>query len=270
MRIVSFNVNGIRAAEKRGVVSFLREAGDIVCLQEIKASEAQFREVTQPPSALPPPPRLMGELSIGSHPYVYINPAEKAGYSGTAILSKYEPISVSCELPGLSLANEGRVIVLELPKFYVVNCYVPHGGTRLEIKLEYMEQLLAGLRQLEKGGKPVVLCSDMNVAHTELDLSHPKACSKITGYLPEERAVMDRFMELGFIDSYRALNPDKQAYTWDSYRSKAGQGYGYTSWNYRFDYILASETLRKSIKSADILYDRFYSDHYPVMLEIEV
>ena len=256
MKIVSFNVNGIRASEKRGVLSFLQAAGDVICLQEIKANEVQAMAVLEP------------LLQNGFH--IYLNPAEKAGYSGTAVLSRIKnPLSISFQLKGLHLEGEGRIIILEFDKFFLVNCYVPHGGTRLEEKLMFLEELLRGLKALEKSGKQVVLASDMNVAHTEKDLSHPKVCSKMTGFLDEEREIITRFLDAGFIDTYRKLNPDKQCYTWSSYRSKDGEvAKGYNAWNFRFDYILCSEGLENKIISADILYDKFYSDHYPIVLDL--
>ena len=256
MKIVGFNVNGIRAADKRGVLSFLQSAGDIICLQEIKANKEQSMAVLQPLEA------------DGFE--IYLNPAEKAGYSGTAVLTKVKPLSVNFELKGVHLEAEGRIVVLEFNEFFMINCYVPHGGTRLEEKMIFLDELLAALNKL-KEQKEVILVSDMNIAHTEKDLSNPKACSKLTGFLDEEREFFSRFLDSGFVDSYRKIHSETQCHTWSSYRSKTGEsGSGFKFWNFRFDYALVSEELVDKIIGAEILYDKFYSDHYPIMLEVNI
>ncbi|MCL2846623.1 MAG: exodeoxyribonuclease III [Firmicutes bacterium] len=244
MKVVSFNVNGIRAAARRGVVDFLRMSGDIICLQEIKANAEQAMEVLR---------------SLESEFHVFVNPAQKAGYSGTALVTRSQPISVRFDFG--FLGDEGRVIIAEYAEFYVVNCYVPHGGKRLDVKMEFLDVLWKTVASLDK---PVIVAGDMNIAHTEKDLSHPKICHNTTGFLPEERKVLDGVVGSGFVDTFRVMNPDVQAYTWDSYRSKTGR----KGWNYRFDYIFVDGRLRDRIASADILYEHFYSDHYPIELAL--
>ncbi|MCL2484012.1 MAG: exodeoxyribonuclease III [Firmicutes bacterium] len=288
MRIVSLNINGIRAAATRGVVDFLKTAGDIICLQETKAKAEVVAEVLQPiiiqekeqigmfaeknvGAASPCSPR-------GSHSdatpafHLYQNIAtSRAGYSGVAVLTKEKPISVSLVLPHQTLLqNEGRILVLEYEKFILVNAYVPHGGSRQEVKDKFFEEFIAGISELEKK-KPIILAGDINVAHTELDCSHPKVMSKLTGFFPHEREYFGRLLETcNLVDTFRHLNPESKKHTWSSYRTKElnYQG-GYNAFLYRIDYILISEVLKEKLKESDSIHKPYYSDHYALYIDLE-
>ena len=251
MKICSLNVNGIRAAYRRGVEDFFKDF-DVFCLQEIKADAELFSNITK--------------YLAGSY-HIYVNAAEKAGYSGVAVFTKTKPLKVLREFPNQSLVkNEGRVLVIEFETFFLVNCYVPHGGKRLELKLAFLKELKHGLDELKKI-KPVVLAGDINIAHTEQDCSHPKLMSKITGFLPEERRCFDELLAGGFTDAFRYINPTSTKHSWSSYRTKASSYRGgFKSYTYRFDYFLADERLANTVSGSDILHNIFYSDHYPIVL----
>lgn len=253
MKILSWNVNGIRAiAKKNFFTDFEALAPDILCLQETKADESQVAETLLPIK--------------GYH--IYSNSAEKKGYSGTAIITKTEPISV---LKGIGINghdNEGRVICAEFEKFFLVTVYVPNSGSelkRLGYRQEWDIDFFGYLKKLE-GKKPVIVCGDFNVAHTNIDLSNPKAnYNKYAGYMQEEIDGMDRFTQNGLIDSFRHFYPDKtNAYSWWSYR--AGARARNIGW--RIDYFLVSKSFIPEIKSASILNDVLGSDHCPVAIEL--
>lgn len=255
MKICSFNVNGIRAAYKRGVEEFFKDF-DLFCLQEIKASDEQFLNITK---------NLTSEYSV------YVHTAEKAGYSGVAVFTKIKPIKILKDFPCQTLVkNEGRLLVLEFESFYLVNCYVPHGGKRLELKLAFLNELTIGLSELMKK-KRVIFAGDINIAHTVQDCSHPKIMEKITGFLPKERNCFDEIFNTGFIDAFRFLNTDSKKHSWSSYRTKAVKYQGtFRAYTYRFDYFLVDSRLENNIIKSDILHDAFYSDHYPITLFIDI
>ena len=253
MKIISWNVNGIRAVAKKNFFEdFKTLNADIFCLQETKAQDDQVAET----------------LATVEGYHIYSNSAEKKGYSGTAILSKLKPISVT---KGIGIAehdNEGRVLCLEYEKFYLVNVYVPNSGRDLK-RLDYRQTwdlaFFNYMKELEKN-KPVVTCGDFNVAHKAIDLARPKPnYNKAAGYMQEEIDGMDRYTSKGFIDSFRHFNPDAaDRYSWWSYRAGArGKNVGW-----RIDYFLVSESFISSVNDAYILHDVMGSDHCPVGIDV--
>ena len=252
MRLVSWNVNGIRAMMKKDFPDSVKIMdADMLCLQETKAQDDQVLEAL---------------ASINGY-HIYSNSAVKKGYSGTAILSKTQPISVHFDMDIEEHDQEGRVIALEYEAFYLVNVYTPNSGSELK-RLEYRQQwdadFLEYLQKLEKE-KPVIACGDFNVAHTDIDLARPKPnYNKSAGYTQAEIDGMDNMIGAGFIDSFRFKNPEKIKYSWWSYR--AGARVKNIGW--RIDYFLVSESLSDEIGHTDILNDVMGSDHCPVLLEI--
>ena len=253
MRIISWNVNGIRAiAQKNFIQDVAQLKPDILCLQEIKADEATVREQL----------KSLSEYSI------YVNPAEKKGYSGTAILTRQPALSVTTALDDDPFVPEGRVLCAEFDRFFLVNVYVPNSGQGLK-RLDYREQwdttFLKYLKELQTQ-KPVVLCGDMNVAHRPIDLKNDKSnYNKTAGYTQIEIDAMDRLLATGLADIYREQNPEKVAYTYWSYRFKARERN--TGW--RIDYFLISPELRPQVKDVTIYDQVMGSDHCPIGLEFE-
>lgn len=258
-QLISWNVNGLRAVLKKGFADFLDGCGaDLVCLQETKISSD-----------------LTGDFAFEDYPHVFWNCAEKKGYSGTAILSKIEPLSVR---NGIGLADhdsEGRVITAEFADYYLVTVYTPNAQNHDENKrprrldyrtLEWDVAFLNYVKDLEKT-KPVIFCGDLNVAHTEIDLANPKTNRKNAGFTDEERAGFDNILEAGFVDSFRHLHPDKtEAYSWWSYRAAARD----RNIGWRIDYFCVSRELKDTIRAAAIHPDVHGSDHCPVSLELEL
>ena len=253
MKIVSYNINGIRAANKKGLASWINAYNaDIYCFQETRANELQ----------------ILAELADVKGYNCYYSIAAKAGYSGTCVLTKAKPNNVYYLFDSVKNVDEGRTVICEFNDFVLVNLYTPNGGSRLEFKLEYMEKILKEIDNLIKKNLEVVICTDFNIAHTPLDLSNPKQCQHFTGYLPEERELFDRYLQIGLYDSFRQLNPTAQCFSWSSYSSKAmNNEVGNV---YRFDYIFVTEKILKRAEAAHILYEENYSDHYPVTLELEL
>ncbi len=253
MRLISWNVNGVRAVLKKDFLESLATMNpDALCLQETKAQDDQVVEA-------------LAEVE-GYH--IYTNSAVKKGYSSTAILSKTKPLSVRNDMGIEEHDQEGRVIALEYKDFFLVTVYTPNSGSELK-RLEYRQQwdadFLAYLKVLEKE-KPVVVCGDLNVAHRDIDLARPKPnYNKSAGYTQAEIDGLDNLVAAGFVDTYRHLNPETVKYSWWSYR--AGARAKNVGW--RIDYFLASEALTKKVKAVDILNDIMGSDHCPVMLEIK-
>lgn len=253
MKLVSWNVNGLRAAIKKDFMGSLATMNaDVLCLQETKAQDDQVQEALQ---------GLEGY-------HIYSNSAEKKGYSGTAMLCRHEPLSVSRDMGIEEHDKEGRVIAAEFPDYYLVTVYTPNSGSELK-RLDYRQQwdrdFLAYLKKLE-ASKPVVVCGDLNVAHTEIDLARPKPnYNKSAGYMQEEIDGFDNLIAAGFIDTFRRQNPDTIKYSWWSYR--AGARAKNVGW--RIDYFLSSPTLQEQIVATDIYNDIMGSDHCPVMLELQ-
>ena len=250
MKLVSWNVNGLRAIYKKGFEeSFKKLDADIFCIQETKMQEGQI------------------ELDLQGY-YQYYNYAERKGYSGTAIFTKKEPLNVEYGIGIEEHDKEGRVITLEFDKFYMVNCYTPNSGrelARLEYRMDWEEAFKKYLIELDKQ-KPVIICGDLNVAHTEIDLKNPKSNRKNAGFTDEERSKIESLLNSGFTDTFRKIYPDKEgAYTWWSYMFNARANNA----GWRIDYFLVSDRISKNIKDAYIYSEIMGSDHCPVGLEIE-
>jgi len=251
MRLISWNVNGIRAILGKGFLEFMANAeADVICLQEIKAREEQVTGVAWPE---------------GYHQFW--NPAQKPGYSGTAIFSKLKPISVK---PGIGVEEhdrEGRVLTAEFESFFLVNVYVPNSQrelTRLGYRTEHWEPaFLNFLKTLEKT-KPVIVCGDMNVAHREIDLARPKDNTNNAGFTSQERACFQKIIDAGFIDTFRSLNPNGGHYTWWSYMNQARP----RNIGWRIDYFCISPELQSRLENAFIWQDVMGSDHCPVGVDI--
>ena len=257
-KLISWNVNGLRAAIKKDFNGFLSASNpDVICLQETKISDD-----------------LVIEFEFKSHPYNYWNCAQKKGYSGTCILSKYEPLNVEYGIGISQHDKEGRVISTEYPDYFLVTVYTPNSQNHDENKrprrldyrtLEWDVAFLNYIKKLEIK-KPVVFCGDLNVAHREIDLSNPKTNRKNAGFTNEERANMDAILEAGYIDSFRHLHPYAiDRYSWWSYRAGARQ----RNIGWRIDYFIVSSLLRDNITRADILDQVTGSDHCPVLLELK-
>lgn len=252
MHLVSFNVNGVRAIIKKDFAQSVDKLkADIICLQETKAQDDQVLEAL--------------EDIKGYH--IYSNSAEKKGYSGVAILSKEKPLSVQPDIDINEHDNEGRVLCAEYKKFFLVNVYVPNSGSslkRLDYRQTWDRDFLAYLKNLEKT-KPVIVCGDFNVAHTDIDLANPKPnYNKSAGYMQEEIDGMDNYLSSGFIDTFRHFYPEEIKYSWWSYRAAARE----RNIGWRIDYFLVSDILKKELKGAQIYNDVFGSDHCPVSLDI--
>ena len=250
MKLVSWNVNGLRAIYKKGFEEAFKELNaDIFCIQETKMQEGQI------------------ELELQGY-HQYYNYAERKGYSGTAIFTKKEPINVTYGIGIEEHDKEGRVITLEFDKFYMVNCYTPNSGrelARLEYRMIWEDEFKKYLIRLDKQ-KPVIICGDLNVAHTEIDLKNPKSNRKNAGFTDEERSKIDNLLKSGFTDTFRKIYPDKEgAYTWWSYMFNARANNA----GWRIDYFLVSDRISKNIKDAYIYSEIMGSDHCPVGLEIE-
>jgi len=246
---VSWNVNGIRAIAKKGFLDFLNtKKPDFLCLQEIKISDAA---------------RAQTEFDFADYQEFW-NSAERPGYSGTAILVK-NGIKAK-QMPNLKWDNEGRILVLEAEKFYLVNVYFPnanHELSRLDFKLDFNDKLLKHLKKLEKN-KPIILCGDMNVAHEEIDLARPKDNVGSPGFTKEERVWMTKFLNAGFVDTFRFLNKNKIQYSWWSYRMRARE----KNIGWRIDYFCVSKSFIKKVKTAFIWNEVMGSDHCPVGIEV--
>lgn len=252
-RILSWNVNGIRAAERKGLLELLqREQPEIVCLQETKAQPEQLSEALREPS--------------GYH--AYFASAERKGYSGVAVYSRREPQRVA-RLGITEFDAEGRALVLEYPEFTLIGAYFPNsqdGGRRLEYKLEFCHAVKRLTDELVRGGRHVVLSGDYNIAHRPIDLARPEENEGNAGYLPEERAWMDEFTAAGYIDTFRTFTPEPNHYTWWSYRAGARR----RNIGWRIDYHCVNEGLRPYLERSVIRPEIEGSDHCPVELALSL
>ncbi|MFZ4632171.1 MAG: exodeoxyribonuclease III [Patescibacteria group bacterium] len=254
MKLISWNVNGIRAVAKKGLAAFLlNERPDILCIQEVKISDLA---------------RAKTEFDFPGYSE-FFHSAKRPGYSGTAVLIKEgfkDFISVKNGISKTKFDDEGRVQTVELKKYYLVNIYFPNSRSelsRLDYKLEFNKELLKYLKKLEKT-KPVIVTGDYNVAHEEIDLARPKENVGSPGFTPEERAWMSEFIKAGFIDTFRYLNGNQIQYSWWSYRGGAREH----NVGWRIDYFCVSDKLKKHFKKAYILDKVMGSDHAPVVLEL--
>lgn len=248
-KLISWNVNGIRACAGKGFLDFFRQAdADVFCLQETKLQAGQL------------------ELDLPGY-YQYWNYAEKKGYSGTALFTRQEPLSVTYGIGIPDHDREGRVITAEFPDYYVVTCYTPNSQNelaRLDYRMEWEDAWLGYLKGLEER-KPVIFCGDLNVANQEIDLKNPKTNRKNAGFTDQEREKFTRLLEAGFVDTYRYFYPQQEGvYSWWSYRFKARE----KNAGWRIDYFCVSETLKSRLESAAIHTEILGSDHCPVELVI--
>jgi len=253
MRIISWNINGIRAIQKKGFIEWLEnESPDILCLQEIKAKQEQLDDKLLKPN---------GYTSIWQS-------AKRPGYSGTAIYTKKAPITIS----GIGIEefdDEGRVQVLEYAQFTLINTYFPNSQSerkRLDYKLRFFNAIQSYCSAAVKNKKNIVLCGDYNVAHTEIDLSNPKANENNAGYYIEEREAMGAFLAKGFVDTFRHFNKEANNYTWWSYRTKARD----RNIGWRLDYFTVNKSFMNKVKKVEILSAVLGSDHCPVTLELDI
>ena len=251
VKIISWNVNGIRACVNKGFMDYFNDVdADVFCIQESKLQEGQI------------------EMDLPGY-HQYWNYAQKKGYSGTALFSKKKPISVSYGLGIEEHDNEGRVITAEYEDYYVVTCYTPNSKTeleRLDYRMVWDDAFRNHLLALDEK-KPVLFCGDLNVAHNEIDLKNPKTNRRSAGFTDEERGKMTELLGVGFIDTFRYLYPDAEgAYSWWSYLGKARD----RNAGWRIDYWCVSDRLKEKIKEAEIHSAILGSDHCPVMLDIEI
>lgn len=253
MKILSYNVNGIRAAITKGFLEWLQAANpDVICLQEIKATQDQI-------------PVL--EITAAGYPYQYYFSAEKKGYSGVAILCKTEPKQIVFGTGIDYMDKEGRNVRVDFDDVSVMSLYLPSGTNidRLSHKFQYMADFQNYINELKKEVPNLIICGDYNICHQAIDIHDPIRNAKVSGFLPEEREWLDTFMKNGFLDSFRMLNPEPHHYSWWSYRANARNN----NKGWRIDYNLVSENMKDRIKRAYILPDAKHSDHCPVAIEID-
>ncbi len=250
MKIYSWNVNGIRAIKGKGFIEWVTEQRpDVLCLQETKIQENQISE----------------ELKNIKGYYSYFSCAEKKGYSGVATYTKQKPISVRYGIGIERFDSEGRILITEFEDFTLLNIYFPNGqkdDIRLNYKMDFYDALLNYCETLRVNGEKLIICGDYNTAHRAIDLKNPKANEKYSGFLPIERAWMDKFISYGYVDTFRQLHETEEKYSWWSYRFKARE----KNVGWRIDYFFVTEDLLGNIKEADILNEVVGSDHCPVCI----
>ena len=254
IKLVSWNVNGIRAVSKKEDFWswFEDDDSDIINFQEVRATQEQI-------------PKKLAEID-GFHKFY--NEAEKKGYSGVGAYSKIKPLSVTKGLGVEELDNEGRVLKIEYPDFILFNIYFPNSGkegSRLDFKVQFCNEILSQLVELKNEGKNLVITGDYNIAHNPIDVYNPKNCEGKSGYLPEERAWLDELEEAGFVDTFRMFDEGEGNFTWWSYRFKARE----RNSGWRLDYFFVNEEIKDNVKAAKILADIYGSDHCPVTLELD-
>jgi exodeoxyribonuclease III len=253
MKLVSWNVNGIRAVGRQHFLPwFEKEAADVVCVQEIKATPEQLDETQLHP--------------LGYHSVWH--PAEKPGYSGVAIFSKKEPVEVRNGIGIPEFDREGRVLCADFGKFVVLNCYFPNSQrdhSRLPYKLSFCQKFLKFSEGLRAKGKQLIICGDFNIAHKEIDLKNPKSNAKNAGFLPEERGWMDEFVKANYVDTFRKFDPGPDHYTWWSYRP----GVRAKNIGWRLDYFFVNSEHADRLKSSQHRCEVMGSDHCPVVLELK-
>ncbi|MBZ4662909.1 MAG: exodeoxyribonuclease [Caloramator sp.] len=253
MRIYSWNVNGLRAIAQKNFFEWIREENpDILCIQETKLQENQLKD----------------ELKNIEGYFSYFSFADKKGYSGVATYTKIQPNEVKYGIGIEEFDKEGRIVITEFNEFTLLNIYFPNGqmsDERLDYKLRFYDAILDYCNSEVKNGKRLIICGDYNTAHREIDLKNPKANEKYSGFLPIERAWIDKFIENGYIDTFRYFYPEKVEYTWWSYKFKARE----KNIGWRIDYHFVSKNFIDKVKDVKILTDVMGSDHCPIMIEVE-
>jgi exodeoxyribonuclease-3 len=252
--LISWNVNGLRAVARKGFLPWVAESSpDILCLQETKAHPGQLAaELTN----------IEGYHASFAYP-------ERPGYSGVALFSREEPQRVETSLPGASTADEGRVLIATYPWARLYTIYFPNGKQspeRLAYKLAFYEDFLSAVKTDMEAGRHVVVCGDVNTAHTALDIARPKENEQVSGFLPEERAWLDRFAEAGLVDTFRLFTPDGGNYTWWDYKTRARE----RNVGWRIDYFYVDTPLAGRVRASDILGDVYGSDHCPIRLILDI
>ncbi|MEK6451619.1 MULTISPECIES: exodeoxyribonuclease III [Myroides] len=253
MKIISYNVNGIRAAIKKGFIDWIQEENaDVICLQEIKANESQI------PTE---------ELAAAGYPYQYYFSAQKAGYSGVAVLCKEKPNNVAYGTGIEYMDSEGRNLRVDFDTVSVMSLYLPSASNieRLDFKYQYMDDFFTYINELRKELPNLVICGDYNICHEAIDIHDPVRNAKVSGFLPEERAWIGKFIENGFIDSFRMFNKEPHNYSWWTYRANARNN----NKGWRIDYNMVSAPLEDRITAARILPDVKHSDHCPIVVELK-
>jgi exodeoxyribonuclease-3 len=254
MKIISYNVNGIRAAITKGFLDWLHHANpDVICLQEIKATQDQIP---------------VDEITKAGYPFQYYFSAQKKGYSGVAILSKIEPKNVVYGTGIEHMDFEGRNLRVDFDGISVMSLYLPSGTNieRLEHKFKFMDDFQDYVQNLKKDCPNLVIGGDYNICHQAIDIHDPIRNATVSGFLPEERAWIDGFMKNGFVDSFRVFNQEPHQYSWWSYRANARNN----NKGWRIDYLLVSKNMKDQLKRAYILPEAKHSDHCPVVLEIDL
>lgn len=253
MKILSYNVNGIRSAMSKGLLEWLKIVSpDVVCFQEIKAMKEQLQ---------------LDLIEDAGYPYHYWFSAQKKGYSGVAILSKTKPIHVEYGTGIESMDNEGRNLRVDFDGFSVMSLYLPSGTNdlRLQHKFDYMDMFQDYINGLKKQIPNLIILGDYNICHEEIDIHNPKGLSNVSGFLPVERKWIGKFIDNGFIDSFRYFNKEPNNYTWWSYRANSRNN----NKGWRLDYAMVSQPLMDKMQRSIILSDAVHSDHCPILLEIE-
>lgn len=252
LRILSWNVNGVRSVAKKGFAEFIEiNNPDILCIQETKAREEDI-------------PKELKEITDY---YSYFSSPERKGYSGVGVYTKEIPLSIKTNFGISKFDNEGRALILEYPYFILLNIYFPNGkmsGERLQYKMDFYDMFLDYVKDLLVQGKKIIVCGDVNTAHKEIDIARPKENEKISGFLPQERAWIDKFIEVGFIDTFRHFNKEPANYSWWDYKSRARD----RNVGWRIDYFFISSNLSNNLSSAFILNEVMGSDHCPIGIEI--
>ena len=255
LRILSWNVNGIRAVQKKGFIDWvLKENPDVLCLQETKASPEQLSEEL---------------LNINGYKSYFSSSIVKKGYSGVAIYTKQEPLKVEHGFGIPKYDDEGRILIADYKNFILINIYYPNGKMsleRLKYKMDFYDAFLNYAEGLKSSGKKLLICGDVNTAHKEIDLARPKENEKISGFLPVEREWIDKFLSYGYLDTFRMFNMEPEQYSWWDMQSRARD----RNVGWRIDYFFVSNNFKKNIKDAFILSEVMGSDHCPVGIEVEI
>ncbi|HHH84716.1 MAG TPA: exodeoxyribonuclease III [Firmicutes bacterium] len=254
MKLISWNVNGLRAVAKKGFARWMRDIGaDIIAVQETKAQPDQFPD----------------ELRNVPGYHLYLHSAERKGYSGVALWARQEPVSVLLKTGQEEFDREGRILRLDWDRFTLFNIYFPNGKAspeRLDYKMRFYDMILEEAARLRSSRRSVIICGDVNTAHREIDLARPRENSTVSGFLPEERAWIDRLLAAGFIDSFRHLHPEPDRYSWWDYKTRARE----RNIGWRIDYVFISKDLLDVLKASFILDEIYGSDHCPVGIDLDL